>query len=92
MGMYLEENENAKDINKMSLSFKMPVVAKKKTTHQILVDRILEVSGQDNKQYAFWCKKVNESRLSMNGVLDLCDKASKLDSKYNKAGFIRNRM
>lgn len=59
---------------------------------QTLVNRILEVSGQDKSKYTFWLKKVHESKRSMNEVLDLCDKAETLDEKYNRGGFIRNRL
>lgn len=62
------------------------------TTHQVLVNRILEVSGQDRSQYAKWCNWVNRSKLSMNAVLDLCDKAQSLPEPYSKGGYIRKRL
>jgi len=90
--MHLEENEKAKDINNMSLSFKMPKSTPKKTSQQTLVDRILEVTGQDPKKYyGFWCKKVNNN-MSMNKILDLCNIAEKLPAKYSKVGYLIKRL
>ena len=93
MGMYLEENEKAKDINKMSLSFKMPKSTPKKSSQQTLVDRILEVTGQDPKKYyGFWCLKSSQKGLPMNVVLNLCDTAEKLPAKYSKVGYLIKRL
>jgi len=91
MRQFLEENEKGKDITELKFNYKLPQV-KKLTTHQILVNKILEVTGQERSQYAKWCNWVNRSKLSMNAVLDLCDKAQTLPEKYSKAGFIRNRL
>ena len=74
------------DIKDYNLNFK------KERADQTLVNRILEVSGQDKSKYTFWLKKVGESKRSMNYILDLCDKAQTLPDKYNKGGFIRNRL
>jgi histone deacetylase complex regulatory component SIN3 len=91
MQQFLDENHQVKSPDEMKLVYKLPEV-KKLTTHQILVNRILEVSGQDRSQYAKWCNWVNRSKLSMNAVLDLCDVANSLPDKYNKGGYIRKRL
>lgn len=64
----------------------------KETAHQTLVNRILEVSEQDKSQYKFWLAMVSRSKKTMNEILDVCDLAQKIDSKYNKGGFIRKRI
>lgn len=64
-----------------------------KHTLRPIVDKIGEVV-EFNKRYSYpyWCRLVKNSKLSYNQILDLVDKAKELDDKYNRGGFIRNRI
>ena len=91
MQPYLEDYEKGKDIDQLKPVYQLPTI-QKKTAHQVLVDEILKSSNQDKGQYKFWLGMISRSKLSMNAILDLCDKARKLPEPYSKGGFIRNRL
>lgn len=88
---YLEPEHKGKSIDQLKPVWKLPKI-QKRTAHQVLVDSILKASGQDKSQYKFWLATVSRSKKSMNEVLDICEKAKGLPEKYNKGGFIRNRL
>lgn len=94
MQPYIDERELGKSPQQLKALFKMPVlVAKKKTAHQVLVDNILAVAGgHPVYNYKYWVRRVAVSKLSMNAILDLVEKAKGLDPKYNKGGFIAKRL
>ena len=91
MEQYINENHQGKDIDQLKPVYQLPTI-QKKTAHQTLVDSILKASGQDKSQYKFWLGMVSRSKKSMNEILDICETANKLDAKYNRGGFIRNRL
>jgi hypothetical protein len=91
MDEYINESHLGKDLDQITPVWKLPPI-KRKTAHQVLVDAILEASGQDNKHYKFWIGMISRSKKSMNEILYICDKAKTLPEKYNRGGFIRNRL
>lgn len=91
MEQYINEEHQGKEIDQLKPVFQLPPI-QRRTAHQVLVDAILKATGQDNSQYKFWIGMVHRSKKSMGDILYLCDKAKTLDKKYNKGGFIRNRL
>lgn len=87
--MDIYDRENYSELKPLEL--KLPKF-KKRTAHQVLVDRILEVTGDKKNTYGMWCSKVNGSRKSMDEILDICEKASSLPEKYGKGGYIINNL
>lgn len=58
-----------------------------------LVERIIEVAGEHPKyNFKYWLAKIHRSKLSPNQILDICDEADKLDTKYCKGGYIVKRL
>ena len=58
-----------------------------------IVNKIIEVAGESKKYgYGYWLRKVKTSKLGYNQILDLVDKARDIDDKYNKGGFLSNRI
>jgi len=57
------------------------------------VDEIIKITGiEKNYDYGYWCKKVKQSQKSFFEVLEICEVAQTLDSKYPKGKFITNRL
>lgn len=58
-----------------------------------LATEILRVAG-DHKRYniKFWLKKISTSKLPESEIWKLVAKAETLDKKYNRGGFIINRL
>ena len=89
MDIYDKENYS----NLKPISLKLPEQKKKETAHQTIVNAIIEVVGEHPRyNYVYWIGRIHRSKLSTNAILDLVDKAKGLDVKYNKGGFIGNRL
>lgn len=68
---------------------------KSKAPHELasIVDQIGEVTEFTKKySYEFWLRKVKRSKLNYNEILNLVENAKKMDSKYNKGGWLNNKI
>lgn len=55
------------------------------------VDEIIKIVGLNKiYNYTYWLRKVKN--YSFSQILDICKEASNLGDKYNKGGFITNRL
>lgn len=90
MNPYLEDYEQGKDISEMKLEIKMPQRTKNKHPNQVLTDAIVEVV--EDKNYKKWVMRVARSQRSANEILDLVETAKGLPEKYNRSGYIWNRL
>ena len=92
MKQFIEDNEKGKDISKLTIDtskYAKPTI-KKETAHQTLVNAILDATG--DKSFVRWVGIVSRSKLSANQILDVIKKAKELPEKYNKSGFIVNKL
>jgi len=85
-----------KSITSISDVFKArKLVIKKKPPHELSasVDLIVELVGLSKKyNYGYWLRTVKNSKQSYADVFALVKEAKTVDSKYNKGGFITNKL
>lgn len=65
----------------------------KKPKHQTAasVDEIIKIVGESKQyDYGYWLRKVKN--VSYAKVLQICKEASNLDKKYNRGGYITNKL
>lgn len=55
------------------------------------VDLIVEIVGLNKTyNYTYWLRKVK--KFSYGDIVNICKEASNLEGKYNKGGFITNKL